>query len=167
MSGSDIIFGTYGLGFIHLCIKGLSHFSNRGYGRACVRPGRIFMRRRALRQRPHLPPTGSSGLPWRWHLGSAGACRMGAGHRDDEADNRSRRRGRAAEPGPGRSGCRRCPRSGSRFGDGHRPQGIQRAGSGRRPCPGTRGGAGHRSPSRQAPEDAAAWSVRLPDPASR
>ena len=32
--------------------------SNRDYGRACVRPGRIFMQRCARRQRPHLPQTG-------------------------------------------------------------------------------------------------------------
>jgi len=45
----------------------------------------------------------------------------GVRHPDGETNRRSRCRGRAAEPRPGRSGCRRCPRSGFLAGDGHQP----------------------------------------------
>ena len=99
--------------------------------------GRISMQQRARGERPDLPPTGSSGLPMALASPSARACRAGsviltaeliAGH-DAEGERR--------QPRPGRSGCRRCPRSGSRAEDGHQPRIIQRAGPGRRPCPGT------------------------------
>jgi hypothetical protein len=58
--------------------------------------------------------------------------------------------GERRESRPGRSGCRRCPRSGSRFGDGHQPPG-----SSSRPDPAgghareRRGGPDRHSPGRQ------------------
>src|SRR6266536_937684 len=58
---------------------------------------------------------------------------------DGETDRRLRRRGRAAETRSGRSGCRRCPRSGSRAEMGTTPGSSSGSGPGRRPSPGTLG----------------------------
>ena len=83
-----------------------------------------------------MPPTGSSGLSWRWHLRPRVHAAW-VGHPDGETDRRSRRRGRAAGI-PART--IRVPPVSSiwiRPGDRHQPRVIQRAGPGRRPCPGT------------------------------
>jgi hypothetical protein len=81
----------------------------------------------ARHERALLPPTGSPRIARALASPSASARRTGsviltakpiAGH-----DAKGERR----EPRPGRSGCRRCPRSGSRAGDGHQSRIIQRA----------------------------------------
>ena len=82
-----------------------------------------------------------------------------AGH-DAEGERRESR--------PRRSGCRRCPRSGSRVGDGHQPRIIQQAGTRKAAMP--RNAAAEPAATAQATraqEDAAARSVHLPIPASR
>jgi hypothetical protein len=65
---------------------------------------RIFIRRRSYRERTHLPPTGSSGLPWRWHPRPSCmprgpvilAAKLIAGHGAE---------GELREPRPGRPGA--------------------------------------------------------------
>ena len=99
---------------------------------------------------------------------SAGACRAGsviltaeliAGH-DAEGERR--------QPRPGRSGCRRCPRSGSRAEDGHQPRIIQRARTGQAAMPGNAAAElAAAAQAARAQEDAAARSAHLPIPASR
>ena len=130
------------------------------------------------------PPTVSSGLPWRWHPRPSCMLR-GARHPGGEADRWSRCRGRAAGTPAGTSGCPpgledvlrdgrdvgRMPgdprQSGAR--EGHQPGIIQQGpGSGRWPAP--RASLWSRPGAVQvagAQEDAAAWSVRVPVPASR
>jgi hypothetical protein len=99
---------------------------------------------------------------------SAGACHTGsviltakliAGH-DAESERRESR--------PRRSGCRRCPRSGSPAGDGHQPRIIQRAGTRKAAMPGNAAAEpAAAAQATRAQEDAAARSVHLPIPASR
>ena len=89
---------------------------SRGYGPTDERPtDRIFMHRRSWSECPHLPPTGSSGLPWCWHPRPSCMPR-GARHPGGEADRWSRCSGRAAGTPAGTSGCRRGSGTGS--GDG-------------------------------------------------
>jgi hypothetical protein len=135
-------------------------------------------------KRPLMPPTGSSGLPWRWHPRPSCMPR-GARHPGGEADRWSRCRGRAARPPAGTSGWHRGSRTGS---------GMAGTSAGRLETPG-QSGAGGRTPARDHPagrgsgrwpaprasrwsrpgavqvagaqDDAAAWSVRVPVPASR
>jgi hypothetical protein len=155
-----------------------------GYSPADGRPGRMFMHRRPWAEHPVMPPTGSSGLPWRWHPRPSCMLR-GARHPGGEADRWSRCRGRAAGTPAGTSGCPpgledvlrdgrdvgRVPgdprQSGAR--EGHQPGIIQQGpGSGRWPAP--RASLWSRPGAVQvagAQEDAAAWSVRVPVPASR
>jgi hypothetical protein len=68
---------------------------------------------------------------------SAAACRTGSVILAAKPIASHLAEGERRESWPGRSGCRRCPRSGFRAGDGHQPWVIQRSGTGRRPCPGT------------------------------
>ena len=101
-----------------------------------------------LGKRAHLPPTGSSGLPWRWRFRPqvhAGRVR----HPDGQTDRRPRRRGRAVGT-PART-IRMPPvsRSGSRAADGHQPRIIQRARTRQARARECRGGTGCRSPGRQ------------------
>ena len=110
--------------------------------------GRIFIHRRAWGERPQLPPTGSSGLPWRWRFRPqvhAGRVR----HPDGQTDRRPRRRGRAVGT-PART-IRMPPvsRSGSRAADGHQSRIIQRARTRQARARECRGGTGCRSPGRQ------------------
>jgi hypothetical protein len=108
----------------------------------------ILIHCRRTRGRPLMPPTGSSGLPWRWH--PRPSCMPRGGHHPGgEVDRWSRCRERAAGTPAGTSGCRRGSRTGSRMagtsadcletprqsgagegiraGEGHQPEIIQRA----------------------------------------
>jgi hypothetical protein len=76
---------------------------------------RYFARKLTL-----MPPTGSSGPPWRWHLLSdvnAGRVR----HPDGEADRRSRHKGRAAGTQARTIQLPQAPSAWIRAGDRHQP----------------------------------------------
>ena len=60
---------------------------------------------------------------------SAAACRTGSVILAAKPVASHRAEGERRESWPGRSGCRRCPRSGFRAGDGHQPWVIQRSGT--------------------------------------
>jgi hypothetical protein len=79
----------------------------------------------------------------------AGACHAGSVILTAELIAGHVQRG-GRKPRPGRSGCRRCARSGCRSGDGHQPSGHPAC---RIPAGGharvRRGGAGRRGPGRQ------------------
>jgi hypothetical protein len=60
---------------------------------------------------------------------SAAACRAGSVILAAKPIASHRAEGERRESWPGRSGCRRCPRSGFRAGDGHQPWIIQRSGT--------------------------------------
>src|SRR6266568_176281 len=60
---------------------------------------------------------------------SAAACRTGSVIPAAKPIASHRAEGEPRESWPGRSGCRRCPRSGFRAGDGHQPWVIQRSGT--------------------------------------
>jgi hypothetical protein len=95
-----------------------------------------------------LPPTGSSGLPWRWRFRPqvhAGRVR----HPDGQTDRRPRRRGRAVGTPAGTIRMPPVSRSGSRAVDGHQSRIIQRARTRRARARECRGGTGCRSPGRQ------------------
>jgi hypothetical protein len=66
--------------------------------------------------------------------------------------------GERREPRPGRSGCRRCPRSGSRAANGHQPRIIQRARTRQAAVPGN---------AAAEPAAAAARIAHFPIPVSR
>jgi hypothetical protein len=69
---------------------------------------------------------------------------------------------------PRRSGCRRCPRSGSRAGDGHQPRIIQRVRTRQAARPGNAAAElVAAAQAARAQEDAVARNVRVPIPASR
>jgi hypothetical protein len=73
-----------------------------------------------------MPPTGSSGLPWRWRFRPqvhAGRVR----HPDGQTDRPPRRRGRAVGTPAGTIRMPPESRSGSRAADGHQSRIIQRA----------------------------------------
>ena len=68
---------------------------------------------------------------------SAAACRTGSVILAAKPIASHRAEGERRESWPGRSGCRRCPRSGFRAGDGISPGSSNGPEPGRRPCPGT------------------------------
>jgi hypothetical protein len=127
---------------------------SRGYDEA-PRGAPLICRRQGL---PDCHGAGTSVRGCMPHGSVILTAKLIAGH-DAEGERRESR--------PGRSGCRRCPRSGSGFGDGHQPRVIQRAGPGGRPCPGTPRRRAATAQAARAQEDAAARSVHLPIPASR
>lgn len=89
-----------------------------------------------LRQRPLLPPTGSSLIARRWHLRpQLHAARDPSSWRRNRSPVTAPRA--SGENRPERSGCRRCPRSGSRAGDGTSPESSNAPEPGRLPCPET------------------------------
>jgi len=66
----------------------------------------------------------------------AAACRTGSVILAAKPIASHRAEGERRESWPGRSGCRRCPRSGFRAGDGHQPWVIQRSGTRQAAMPG-------------------------------
>ena len=98
--------------------------------------------------RSHMPPTGSSGLPWRWRFRPqvhAGRVR----HPDAQTDRRAHRRGRAVGTPAGTIRMPPVSRSGSRAADGHQSRIIQRARTRQARARECRGGTGCRSPGRR------------------
>jgi hypothetical protein len=95
-----------------------------------------------------MPPTGSSGLPWRWRFRPqvhAGRVR----HPDGQTDRRPHRRGRAVGTPAGTIRMPPVSRSGSRAADGHQSRIIQQARTRQARARECRGGTGCRSPGRQ------------------
>jgi len=95
-----------------------------------------------------MPPIGTSGLPWRWHLRlQAHAARVYHPWRRNRSPVAAQRAG-GGNPGQDDPDATSVLGLDPRAGDGHQPWIIQRAGPGRRPCQERRGRVGRSGPGR-------------------